>query len=131
MAAVATAVMVATAAATAAVVAVATDTGVVTSRARPVRGRSAASSGPDRGSVLLFSLAAFLVVLALLGSQLRASAAPAPRHRVVVIRRIYRTTIIETVAGSGSGTSVSQSVSSSGSSQASPAAPTTRSSPSH
>jgi hypothetical protein len=99
--------------------------------ARPPRGRGAARSGPDRGSVLLFSLAAFLVVLTLMANQLRASAAPAPQKRVVVVRRIYRTTIIETIVGSGRGTSVSQSMSSSGSSLAYSPPTTTRSSPAH
>lgn len=98
---------------------------------RPLRGRGAGRSGLDRGSVFLFSLAAFLVVLALLANDLRPSASTAPPQRVIVIRRIYRTTIIEKDPGSARGTSVSQSVSSSGSSNAYAAAPTTRSSPSH
>jgi hypothetical protein len=101
--------------------------------ARPIRGRRAVRSGPDRATVVLFSLAAFLVVLAMLASQLRVTAAPAQQRRVLVIRRIYRTTIVETVIGPGRGTSMSQSISSSGSSNAYPTAatPTTRSSPSH
>jgi len=65
-------------------------------------------------TVILVSTAVFLGVLALLASQLRPTPTPAPR-RVVVIRRIYRTTVVETIRGGGSGTSVSQSVSSSGS----------------
>lgn len=86
-------------------------------------------AGPDRASVTLFSLAAFLAVLALLGWQLRATPArTAPARPVVVLRRIYETKVIETIPGSGSGASVSQSVSSSGSGSAAVAAPTTRSS---
>lgn len=72
----------------------------------------------DRVSVILVSLAAFLVVLALLARQLPSSAATRPAARpVLVIRRVYQTTVVETIRGgsSGSGTSVSQSVSSSGS----------------
>lgn len=86
------------------------------------------AAGPDRISVFLFTLGAFLVVLALLAWQLRASAATPARHHVVLVRRIYETTVIETIRGSGSGTSVSQSVASSGSGSVSVAAPTTRSS---
>jgi hypothetical protein len=68
---------------------------------------------PDRLTVVLFSVSAFLLVVALLGSQLSsASGGPAGR-RPVVVRRIYRTTVLERVlpAGSGSrdGTTVTQS----------------------
>jgi hypothetical protein len=86
------------------------------------------ASGPDRLTVVLMSLAGFLVMLALLASQLRPTAVPV-HHPVVVLRRVYQTTVVETVRGSGGGaggTSVSQSVSSSGS--VLPAAPTTRTS---
>ena len=85
-------------------------------------------SGPDRLTVMLFSVAAVLAVLAVLTHQLPASGQRGSRP-VRILRKIYRTTVIETVAGTGqaTGTSVSQSVSSSGSA-ASAAAPTTRTS---
>lgn len=85
-------------------------------------------SGPDRVSVILFSLAAVLTVLALLARQLNAaSSLPAPQRQIVV-HRVYRTTVVEKVPGPGRGTSVSQSVSSSGSAYSPSSAPTTRSS---
>ncbi len=90
--------------------------------------RRAARSGPDRLSVILFSLAAFLVVLALLATQLRAHPLRSTPRQVVVLRRIYRTTVIETAPGRGSGTSVSQSVSSSGGGYSTSPAASTRSS---
>lgn len=93
-------------------------------------GRRRGSSGPDRLTVVLFSLVAFLVVLALLASQLRAASTHSAARPVLVLRKVYRTTVIETVpGGSGPGaTSVTQSVSSSGAVGAAPAAPTTRTS---
>jgi hypothetical protein len=88
-------------------------------------------SWPDRLTVLLLTLAGILIVLALLASQLRPTGASAARRPVVVLRRIYQTTVVETAPGTSgagaNGTSVTQSVSSSGSAAA-PAAPTTRSS---
>jgi hypothetical protein len=90
--------------------------------------RGTASPGPDRIAVMLFSLAAFLVVLALLASQLRGPVRHSTVRAQVVSRRIYRTTVIETVPGRGSGISVAQSTSSSGSGYVPSAAPTTRSS---
>jgi len=68
----------------------------------------------DRLSVMLFSLAAFLTVLALLGSQLSAKQGGSP-HATAVVRKIYETTVVEQVIGARpgpSGTSVSQSASS-------------------
>jgi hypothetical protein len=71
--------------------------------------------GPDRVTVALSSLAAFLLVLAVLATQLHAR--PVATHRgTVLLRRIYRTTVIERVlpagtGGAAGGTSVSQSVS--------------------
>jgi hypothetical protein len=89
-------------------------------------GRTRSSAGADRLSVALFSVTAFLVVLAVLASQLPAAkhAGSGPEH---VLRKLYRTTVIETIAGGTgpSGTSVSQSVSSSGAAGSAPA-PTTR-----
>jgi hypothetical protein len=85
-----------------------------------------AKGGTDRLSVVLFSTAAFLVVLALLAWQLKAPPARAARP-VVLMKRIYTTTVIETVPGSGR-PSMSQSVSSSGSTYAASTSPTTRTS---
>jgi hypothetical protein len=81
--------------------------------------------GADRLTVLLVSVAGFLVVLALLATELRTAAAPSA-HRVVLIRRIYQTTVVETVGGGSAGPAVTESVSSTGS--GGPAAPTTRTS---
>ncbi len=81
-------------------------------------------------TVGLFSLAAFLLVLALLGSQLRSAPSTHAHRTAVVLRRIYKTTVVERVVPAASavrgGTSVSQSVS--GSSAAPIAAPVTRTS---
>ena len=90
----------------------------------PARG---ARRGPDRMAVALFSLTAFLLVLALLGTQLsRASSARAPHRVPVVLRRIYETTVVERVlpagVGRAGGTSVSQSVSGSSSGSLAPVA---------
>jgi hypothetical protein len=99
----------------------------------PVTGRAGgrrAATGVDRVTVWLFSLTAFLLVLALLATQLPADTDHAKRP-IVVLRKVYETTVVETVAGGrGAATapSVTQSVSSSGSSQSVAAAPTTRSS---
>jgi hypothetical protein len=98
-------------------------------RVVPARTRRAVR-GPDRLSVLLFATAAILVVVALLAGELHAVSTSAPSRRVILLRQVYRTTVVETVPGSGSGTSISQSVSSSGSGSAysSSGPPTTRSS---
>jgi hypothetical protein len=87
-------------------------------------------AGPDRITVALFSLAAFLLVLALLGSQL-GSAHGGPARRVqVVVRRIYRTTVLERVLPAGAGPAAGTTVTQSGSSplpvESAPAAPVTR-----
>lgn len=98
--------------------------GTASRAGRRRRGRS----GADRLTVFLFSLAAFFVVLTLMAGRLPAGRAAAT-HQVTVLRKIYRTTVIETIAGGSgpAGTSVSQSVSSSGS--ATPvSAPATRTS---
>jgi hypothetical protein len=104
---------------------------VGTQAASARRRRRLAAGGPDRASVILFGLAAFLAVLAFLGWQQRTSPAKVAARPVLVVRRIYQTTVVETIRGSGAGTSVSQSVSSSGSGSLPAAAPTTRSSPIH
>jgi hypothetical protein len=98
------------------------------SRPHP-RARPRAGAGPDRASVMMFALAAFLVVLALLAGQLSSAPARSAPRPVIVLKHEYRTKIIETIGGSGpGGTSVSQSVSGSGASYAPSAAPTTRAS---
>jgi hypothetical protein len=98
----------------------------------PVNAPRRARGGPDRVTVALCSLAAFLLVLALLGTQLsRAGSSRAAARRSVLVRRIYRTTVIERVLPAGvggpAGTSVAQSVSGSGSGSL-PSTPVTRTS---
>jgi hypothetical protein len=93
--------------------------------------RRRGGSGPDRITVALLALAGFLAVLALLAWQLSSSAAILGARPAIVLRRVYETTVIETIPGAGSGggrSSVTQSVSSSGASYTSGAAPTTRAS---
>lgn len=90
--------------------------------------RRGAASGPDRITVLLLTVTVFLVILAALAWQVR-SAPARPKQRIVIVRRVYETRVVETVVGAaGGGSSVTQSVSSSGSGSALPAAPTTRTS---
>lgn len=79
------------------------------------------TSGPDRVTVILLSVAGFLVVLSLLAGQLPSLGTKAAPHRVVVIRRVYETRVIETVPNGTAvtgGSGVTQSVSSSGSTAA-------------
>ena len=95
-------------------------------RAHPAPERARPQSGSDRWTVMLLTIAAVLTVFALLVWQLPVTR-PSAASRVRVLRKIYRTSVIETVRGDGpSGTSVSQSVQSSGASLAT--APTTRTS---
>jgi hypothetical protein len=95
----------------------------------PTAGRAPAHRGADRPTVVLLSVAAFLSVLALLGAQMRAAASHPRAPRVVLVRRIYQTTVVETTAGAGAGTAaVTQSVSSSGGGGSIVAAPATRTS---
>ena len=98
---------------------------------RSHRGTARGADGPDRLTVALLSLAAFLTVLALLAGQFASAAAPRP-HRVVLVRTLYRTKVIETIAGGSGQTSVSRSVTGSttgaSASAGSAAAPTTRTS---
>jgi hypothetical protein len=64
-------------------------------------------------SSVLFVLAAFLAVLALLAWQLKVGAG-APARSVILLRRVYQTRVIETVSGPSRGApAVTQSVSSS------------------
>ncbi|MDQ2894588.1 MAG: hypothetical protein M3Y09_02900 [Actinomycetota bacterium] len=104
----------------------------VATEVRPARagGRARTRFGPDRLTVAMLTVSAFLFVLAALGSQLQAAPVPA-RHRMIVVRRIYQTRVVVTIKGQGgapgraaAGSSVTQSVSSSGSAAA--PAPTTR-----
>jgi hypothetical protein len=53
--------------------------------------------GPDRLSLALFSLTAFLLVLALLGTQIAPPKPPPAPPRPVIVRRIYVTTVVEKV----------------------------------
>jgi hypothetical protein len=92
--------------------------------------RRPAAPGPDRVTVVLFSLATLLVVLSLLATQLAGATSHRAARPVLLVRKIYRTTVVETVTGAigHGGTSVSQSVSSSGASGGTVATPTTRTS---
>jgi hypothetical protein len=88
----------------------------------------------DRVAVALFSLSAFLLVLTLLGTQLvPAHSIPSTASKPVLIRRVYRTTVVERIVPASSrgrgGSSVTQSVSGSNSAPSlTPATPVTRSS---
>lgn len=75
--------------------------------------RAASRGGPDRLSIALFSLALLLILLALLAHQVSA-AGPAKAARYTLVRKIYRTRVIETIIGPGP-SGVTQSVASSGS----------------
>jgi hypothetical protein len=76
-----------------------------TSPRRPV------TTGPDRITMLMLTLAAFLAILALLAWQVRAAPARPARH-MVVLRRVYETRVVESVIGAARGrSSVTQSVS--------------------
>lgn len=89
--------------------------------------RALRAGGPDGVTVTMLTLAAFLVILAVLASEMRAAPARASR-RVLVVRRVYETRVVErVVGGSGSGSSVTQSVSSSAGASVS-ATPATRAS---
>ncbi len=124
------AVTAATTATTAIITMAATTATERTASIRRPRRSGGRASGPDRLTVLLLTIAAFLLVVALLATQIRPAAVPAPPRPVVVLRKVYETSVVETVPGAGArGTSVtrSQSVSSS-SSPAGPAPATTRSS---
>jgi hypothetical protein len=88
------------------------------------------AGGNDPLTAVLFGVAAFLIVLALLAGQLPADHDQASARRVVVERRIYQTTIVETLPGSGSssGAAVTQAVSNSTPAQSAAAAPVTHTS---
>jgi len=99
----------------------------------PAKPARRAKVGSDRVAVALFSLSAFLLVLALLGSQLApAHSTTSAPSKPVLIRRVYRTTVVERIVPPGSrggGSSVTQSVSGSSSTPSfTTPAPVTRSS---
>ena len=73
--------------------------------------RRGGAAGPDRLTLGLLTLASFLAVLALLAWQLRMSAT-APPSPAKMVRRVYQTTIVETVVGPSqrAGSSVTQSL---------------------
>jgi hypothetical protein len=89
-------------------------------------------AGPDRVTVVLASVTAFLVVLTVLGTQLSATGSGQEADRPVLFRKIYRTTVVERVlpagAGGGGGPSVTQSVSGSSAPFTSTTVPVTRTS---
>lgn len=87
---------------------------------------AAVTTVTDRLTVVLFTVATFLAVLAILAHQLPAFGR-ADHRASPVLRKIYRTTVIETIVGSGGPTSVTRSVSGS-SSGATATAPATRAS---
>ena len=90
-------------------------------------GKRPHGAGPDGVTVTLLTVAGFLAILALLASQMRAPPAR-PARRVVVVRRVYETRVVETVVGgAGGGSSVTQSVSGTPATALAPV-PTTRSS---
>jgi hypothetical protein len=100
----------------------------------PAKPARRAKVGSDRVAVALFSLSAFLLVLALLGAQLiHAHSTTSRASTPVLIRRIYRTTVVERLIPASSrgngGDSVKQSVSGSSSVPSfTPMAPVTRTS---
>jgi len=98
-----------------------------TEAVRPRPGGRRKTSGPDRATVFLLTVAAFLGVLSFLARELEASEPAKVAHPVVVTRRVYETRVVTTVrggSGAASGTSVSQSSSSSGPVSAAPAVST-------
>jgi hypothetical protein len=94
------------------------------------RSRERSRAGVDSLTVVLYSVAAFLAVLALLAHQMTAATAHARPRPVTVQRTIYETTVVETIPGTGgsSGGSVTQSVSASSSGESASPVPTTRAS---
>jgi hypothetical protein len=103
----------------------------VTDHAATLRRGARSHRGPDRLTVMLLTLAAFLAVFAILAARLQAvPAAPAPPPQVVVLRRVYQTTIVDDGSRNGRGAATTVSVSSSGTAPttAPAAAPTTRTS---
>jgi hypothetical protein len=106
--------------------------GAMTDRPAALPRRARSRGGPDRLTVMLLVLAGFLVVLAILATRLRTAPAQAsvPAPRVVVLRRIYRTTVVDDGLATGRGATATVSVSVSGATPptTSGPAPTTRTS---
>jgi hypothetical protein len=100
-----------------------TDSAATLSRLDRSRGR------PDRVTVMLLTLAAFLAVFAVLAARLRMTPAlaPSPSPRVIVLRRVYRTTIVDDGRTDSRGRAATVSVSTSGTAPTT-TPPTTRSS---
>lgn len=77
----------------------------------------------DRLTIAMASIAAFLIVLALLATQLGHAGSTHPTARAVLVRRIYETTVVERVPATSSArstNSVTQSVSGTGAVSATP-----------
>lgn len=77
----------------------------------------------DRLTIAMASLAAFLIVLALLATQLGHADTQHASARAVLVRRIYQTTVVERVPAASaarSSNSVTQSVSGTGALSATP-----------
>lgn len=58
---------------------------------------------PDRPSLILFALAGFMTVLAVLALQV-STAVPSSSGKVLLLRRIYTTTVVETTVARGRNT---------------------------
>lgn len=86
------------------------------------------AAGPDRLSVVFFTLAAFFAVLALMAWQLHPTGTSV-RRTLVTVRRVYETRVVETIVPTPGRSTSSQSVSSSGTPYLGAAAPVTRTSP--
>jgi hypothetical protein len=80
--------------------------------AETTSGRASPARGPDTVTVTMLTVAGFFVILALLAWQVR-SVPARPARRVIVMRRVYETRIVETVVGGSrrGGGSITQSVS--------------------
>jgi hypothetical protein len=101
----------------------------MTDRAATLPRLDRSRGGPDRVTIMLLTLAAFLAVFAILAARLQVTPAPAPAPspRVVVLRRVYRTTIVDDGRPYGRGRAATVSVSTSGTAPTTPP-PTTRTS---
>lgn len=82
----------------------------------------------DRLTIAMVSLAAFLIVLALLATQLSHAGPSRPSARAVLLRRIYETTVVERVPASSSARNTSSVTQSSSGAVTATQAPTTRTS---
>jgi hypothetical protein len=105
------------------------ETAAMATAAETTSRRASPARGPDGVTVTLLTVAGFLVILALLAWQMR-SAPTHPARRVIVMRRIYETRVVETIVGGSrrGGSSITQSVSSSAPTSSLSTSPVTRSS---